>query len=80
MYQALCLLVDQADHDTATIRLWAEGSSFELLVHFDMQTYRFAFRGCSVGHTSQCPFNNKGSSTSPLISYLVAEDGLEPPT
>ena len=25
-------LVDQADHDTATIRLWAEGSSFELLV------------------------------------------------
>ena len=27
-------LVDQEDHDTPTIRLWAEGSSFELLVRF----------------------------------------------
>ena len=25
-------MVDQEDHDTPTIRLWAEGSSFELLV------------------------------------------------
>ena len=24
--------MDQEDHDTPTIRLWAEGSSFELLV------------------------------------------------
>ena len=30
-------LVDQADHDTATIRLWAEGSSFELLVRHKRQ-------------------------------------------
>ena len=42
-------MVDQADHDTATIRLWAEGSSFELLVRFKVLKHFIILRPRKAG-------------------------------